>query len=118
MGDNGFSDFMKKASSPFRLFAAETFLPTFGNSNASAAKEASTQAPSATEPAASGASELPFGPCQYLTCMHRPNEAGCARPSHMRSACQHQWLRPDNGTIECGVCGATRYDYSRPTARR
>lgn len=58
MGDNGFSDFMKKASSPFRLFAAETFLPTFGNSNASAAKEASTQAPSATEPAASDASEL------------------------------------------------------------
>lgn len=90
MGDNGFSDFMKKASSPFRLFVAETMLPVFGNSNASATKEVGTQARSVTEPTESGASELRFGPCQYLTCMHRPNEAGCAHPN----------------------------DYSRPTARR
>jgi hypothetical protein len=108
MGDNGFSEFMKRAESPFRLFAAETMLPVFGNSNASATSEASTQAPSATEPAASGASELPFGPCQYLTCMHRPNEAGCARPETMRT-CRHQWLRPVDGEIECALCSKVRW---------
>lgn len=25
--------------------------------------------------------------------------------------CRHEWLRPDNGTIECAVCGATRSHY-------
>lgn len=118
MGDNGFSNFMKKAESPFRLFAAETMLPVFGNSNASAVVEVGAQARSATEPTESGASELVFGPCEYVTCMHRPNEAGCVRQSVTQPTCRHQWLRPDNGTIECGVCGATRNDYSRPTARR
>jgi len=26
------------------------------------------------------------------------------------TACRHQWLRPDNGWIECAACGATRLD--------
>jgi hypothetical protein len=70
--------------STFRGFAEAAFLPVFGNPNASATKEASTQAQSATEFAASGASEL-------------------CRP--------HQWLRPDNDVIECAVCGKTRNYY-------
>ena len=24
---------------------------------------------------------------------------------------QHEWLRPDNGVIECAICGATRNHY-------
>jgi hypothetical protein len=25
---------------------------------------------------------------------------------------KHEWLRPDNGVIECATCGATRNHYS------
>lgn len=25
--------------------------------------------------------------------------------------CRHEWLRPDNGSIECAVCGASRYHF-------
>jgi hypothetical protein len=76
MGDNGFHTW-------FREFATETAYSVWGNPNASATKEASTQAPRATELAVSGASEL-----------HK-----------------HQWLRPDNGVIECATCGDTRNYY-------
>jgi hypothetical protein len=102
MGDNGFSTW-------FRDFAKETIFEVWGNPNASAPKEADTQAQRATESAESGASEL-VGLCQYITCMHRPGEAGCASPS-AAPPCRHQWLRPDNGTIECAACGATRWHY-------
>lgn len=81
MSDNGFSKFKQQDPSPFRLFCEDTFLQVFGNSNASATKEASTQAPSATELAVSGASE----------------------------SCKHQWLRPVNGEIECALCSTTRW---------
>lgn len=81
MGDNGFSNFKQPDPNPFRLFCKETFLQVFGNSNASATREASTQAPSATELAVSGASEL----------------------------CKHQWLRPVDGEIECALCSTVRW---------
>lgn len=98
-------------NSHFRLFCENTFLQVFGNPNASAPKEADTQAQRATESAESGASELQFvGPCQYVTCMHQPGEAGCASPS-AAPPCGHQWLRPDNATIECAACGVTRWHY-------
>lgn len=83
MGDNGFSKFKQPDPSPFRLFCEETFLAVFGNSNASAARGSGHTSQPATEPAASGASE-----------------------SH-----RHQWLRPDNGVIECATCGTTRNYY-------
>jgi hypothetical protein len=82
MGDNGFSTW-------FRDFAVETVYAVWGNPNASPLRSADAQAQSATESAAitsdtAGASELP----------------------HV-----HEWLRPDNGVIECASCGATRWHY-------
>jgi hypothetical protein len=56
----------------------------WGNPNASAQAVAGHTSQPATEPAATGASELP----------------------HI-----HEWLRPDNGVIECASCGATRNHY-------
>lgn len=29
---------------------------------------------------------------------------------------QHQWLRPDNGVVECATCGATRNHYGANSA--
>jgi hypothetical protein len=83
MGDNGFNQFKQPDPSPFRLFAEAAFLPTFGNSNASPRKGGEHTSQSATEQAEVGASAL----CKPGT---------------------HQWLRPDNGYIECAACGKTR----------
>lgn len=82
MGDNGFSNFKKADPSPFALFCADTFLPTFGNSNAPTQQGSEHTSQPVTELAASGASECKPG--------------------------KHQWLRPDNGYIECATCGKTR----------
>lgn len=76
MGDNDFHEW-------FRDFIKETFLEVWGNPNASAQQRSEHTSQSATEPAASDASEL-----------HR-----------------HQWLHPDNGVLECATCGATRNHY-------
>lgn len=67
----------------FRDFAVETVYAVWGDPNASAQAVAGHTSQPATEPAATGASE-----------------------SHV-----HEWLRPDNGVIECASCGATRFHY-------
>lgn len=38
-------------------------------------------------------------------------EINKAKGSCPGTRCQHQWLRPDNGVIECATCGTTRYHY-------
>lgn len=85
MGDNGFSSFKKPDPSPFRLFCEDTFMQVFSNSNAPAPKGSEHTSQPVTELAASDASECKPG--------------------------THQWLRPDNGYIECATCGKTREHY-------
>jgi hypothetical protein len=112
MGDSGFSNFKKPDPSPFRLFCEDTFLNVFGNSNASPPRRDGAQAQSATEPsesslvAISDASEWPPLDEHMAQIDHVSAQLEAAQPT-----CQHQWLRPDNGCIECAVCGATRNHY-------
>lgn len=100
MGDNGFHEFVKA-----------TFLPTFGNPNASAVVEVGTQAPSATEPAESGASELTWAKARIavlestlLLLVHFVDES--------RSDSEGHYPALVSSCIEC-TCGATPNKYNK-----
>jgi hypothetical protein len=121
MGDNGFSNFKKPDPSPFRLFCEDTFLNVFGNPNAPAQTGSEHTSQPATEPAASDASELlkralttPEADKAFAD-LHNSTDgwdlSGCASRVRALPPCNHQWLRPDNETIECATCGATRNHY-------
>lgn len=126
MGDNGFSNFKKPDPSPFRLFCEDTFLNVFGNPNASTSGAQTHKRNSATESAAitsdtADASELlkralttPEADKAFADLRNSTDGwdlSGCATRVRALPPCNHQWLRPDNGTIECATCGATRNHY-------
>lgn len=72
----------------FRDFAKATFLPTFGEK--------------AKETAAIAVGDLAKNADAYFA--HFGGDES-------KPTCRHQWLRPDNGWIECAVCGVTREDH-------
>jgi hypothetical protein len=99
MGDNGFSEFAKA-----------TFLPTFGNQIHYGPVWYKREV----------AGEYSFAACEIrapaVLSTHKPwvNCEACKQTKEFRSGCEssgHQWLRPDNGVIECAGCGATRPHY-------